>query len=174
AHPITQSGQFTYSPMGPLRQAQPTCTIGQTAVHPGSTGPTITSGQETTLPHAFTVRTLHDPAIGAWNMDIDWAGCPTTRRSTSGYCVFLGNNLLSWSSKRQLTLSRSSVEAEYYSVAETCWLLNLFRELHTPLSSATLVYCDNVHVLHVLSRYQYADIFTKGLPSALFEEFVPV
>ncbi|GJX53348.1 ribonuclease H-like domain-containing protein [Tanacetum coccineum] len=49
--------------------------------------------------------------------DEDWAGCPTTRRSTSGYCVFLGNNLLSWSSKRQYTLSRSSVEADYRGVA---------------------------------------------------------
>ncbi|GKB51934.1 ribonuclease H-like domain-containing protein [Tanacetum coccineum] len=141
--------------------------------------------------------------------DTDWAGCPTTRRSTSGYCVFLGNNLLSWSSKRQPTLSRSSAEAEYRgvanAVAETCWLRNLLRELHTPLSSVTLVYCDNIsvvylscnpvqhqrtkhieidihfvrdlvaagelRVLHVPSRYQYADIFTKGLPSALFEEF---
>ncbi|GJS33989.1 ribonuclease H-like domain-containing protein [Tanacetum coccineum] len=141
--------------------------------------------------------------------DADWAGCPTTRRSNSGYCVFLGNNLLSWSSKRQPTLSRFSAEAEYRGVAnvvaETCWLRNLLCELHTPLSSATLVYCDNVsavylscnpvqhqrtkhieidihfvrdlvaadqvRVLHVLSRYQFADIFTKGLPSALFEEF---
>ncbi|GJX94196.1 ribonuclease H-like domain-containing protein, partial [Tanacetum coccineum] len=126
-----------------------------------------------------------------------------------GYYVFLGNNLLSWSSKRQPTLSHSSAEAEYRgvanAVAETCWLRNLLRELHTPLSFATLVYCDNVsavylscnpvqhqrtkhieidihfvrdlvvagqvRVLHVLSRYQFADIFTKGLSSALFEEF---
>ncbi|GJR98441.1 ribonuclease H-like domain-containing protein [Tanacetum coccineum] len=49
--------------------------------------------------------------------DTDWVGYPTTRRSTSGYCAFLGNNLLSWSSKRQFTLSRSSAEAEYQGVA---------------------------------------------------------
>ncbi|GJU40699.1 ribonuclease H-like domain-containing protein [Tanacetum coccineum] len=141
--------------------------------------------------------------------DADWVGCPTTRRSTSGYCIFLGNNLLSWSSKRQLTLSRSCAEAEYRgvanAVAETCWIQNLLRELHTPLSSDTIVYCDNVSVvylssnpvqhqrtkhieidiyfirdlvatgqvriLHVPSRFQYADIFIKGLPSALFDEF---
>ncbi|GJY46961.1 ribonuclease H-like domain-containing protein [Tanacetum coccineum] len=56
--------------------------------------------------------------------DADWAGWPTTRRSTSGYCVFLGNNLLFWSSKHQPTLSCSSAEAEYHGVAnvvvETC------------------------------------------------------
>ncbi|GKC01357.1 ribonuclease H-like domain-containing protein [Tanacetum coccineum] len=95
--------------------------------------------------------------------------------STSGYCVFLGDNLLSWSAKRQVTLSRSSAEVEYRGVAnvvaETVWIRNLLLELHTPLSTATLVYCDNVHVLHVPSRFQYADIFTKGLPTALFLEF---
>nr|GFA66123.1 ribonuclease H-like domain-containing protein [Tanacetum cinerariifolium] len=141
--------------------------------------------------------------------DADWAGCPSTRRSTFGYCIFLGDNLLSWSSKRQHTITRSSAEAEYHDVAnvvaETAWLHNLHRELHSPLSTATLVYCDNVSVvylsanpvqhqrtkhleidihfvrdmvqtshiwvLYVPSHYQYADIFTKGLLTALFEDF---
>jgi hypothetical protein len=56
----------------------------------------------------------------------DWVDCSDTSRSTSGYAMFLGNNLISWSSKRQNIISRSSAEAEYWVVAngvvEACWL----------------------------------------------------
>ncbi|GJY99882.1 ribonuclease H-like domain-containing protein [Tanacetum coccineum] len=89
--------------------------------------------------------------------DADWAGCPSTRMSTSGYCVFLGDNLLSWSTKRQHTLLHSSAEAEYRGVAnvvaETAWLCNLLHELHSPLSTATLVYCNNVTIVYMLEFY---------------------
>nr|GEZ78304.1 ribonuclease H-like domain-containing protein [Tanacetum cinerariifolium] len=85
--------------------------------------------------------------------DADWAGCPSTRCSTFGYYVFLGDNLLSWSSKRQHTISRSSAEAKYRGVAnvvaETAWLRNLLRELHSPLYIASLVYCDNVCAVYL-------------------------
>jgi hypothetical protein len=85
--------------------------------------------------------------------DADWTGCPDTRRSTSGYSVFLGDNLVSWSVKRQTIISRSSVEAEYRvvanGVAETTWLRQLLHELQALPSRCTLVYCDNINVVYL-------------------------
>jgi hypothetical protein len=70
-----------------------------------------------------------------------------------GYAVFLGDNLVSWSSKHQNVVSRSSAEVEYRAVAngmtEACWLRQLLVELYSPLSRATLVYCDNVSAVYL-------------------------
>jgi hypothetical protein len=67
--------------------------------------------------------------------------------------VFLSDNLISWASKRQNIVSRSSAEAEYRAMAngmaEACWLRQLLVELHSPLSWATLVYCDNVSTVYL-------------------------
>ncbi|KAK4369909.1 hypothetical protein RND71_009384 [Anisodus tanguticus] len=85
--------------------------------------------------------------------DTVWGGCLDTRCSTFGYCVFLEDNLLSWSSKRQPTLSRSSAEAKYRGVAnavfESCWIHNLLLELHCLIQKATLVYCDNISAIYL-------------------------
>lgn len=62
------------------------------------------------------LRRSSSPTIIAYS-DADWEGCPDTRCSTSGLCVFFGDSLVSWSSKRQAVVSRSSAEAEYRGVA---------------------------------------------------------
>nr|GEW18602.1 ribonuclease H-like domain-containing protein [Tanacetum cinerariifolium] len=135
----------------------------------------------------------------------------TFNRPDLSYALFRSttSQLIAYSDVDRDTLSRSSAEVEYRvvanAVAETSWIRNLLRELHTPLFTATLVYCDNVsvvymsanlvqhqrtkhieidihfvrdkvaaghvRVLHVPSRFQYADIFTKGLPYPLFTDF---
>ena len=65
--------------------------------------------------------------------DADWAGDPTDRRSTTGYCFLLGSSLISWQSKKQTHVARSSIEAEYRTLADTTsdllWLRWLLKDL---------------------------------------------
>nr|XP_020151339.1 uncharacterized mitochondrial protein AtMg00810-like [Aegilops tauschii subsp. strangulata] len=88
--------------------------------------------------------------------DADWAGCPDTRKSTSRFAVFLGNKLVSWSLKRQNTVSRSIAVAEYKgiasAVAEAVWLRQLLTELRRPPQRSTIVYCDNVSAMYMSSN----------------------
>jgi hypothetical protein len=65
-----------------------------------------------TIDHGLRINPSPPASLTAYS-DADWAGCLDTRRSTSGYYVYLGNNLISWSSKRRLMVSHSSAEAEY-------------------------------------------------------------
>lgn len=105
-----------------------------------------------TVDKGLQLRRSTTPTLVAYS-DADWAGCPDTRRSTSGFCVFFGDSLISWSSKRQAIVSRSSAEAEYRGVAnvaaECCWIRHLLGELNVKIDKATLIYCDNISAVYL-------------------------
>ncbi|GJU60739.1 putative RNA-directed DNA polymerase [Tanacetum coccineum] len=88
--------------------------------------------------------------------DSDWAKCPMTRRSVSGYCVFVNGNLVSWKSKKQATLSKSSAEAEYRAMASaTCeimWILKLLQDLDLDGLAPVTLFCDNKSAIQIAAN----------------------
>ncbi|KAM2593886.1 hypothetical protein TB1_042978 [Malus domestica] len=131
-------------------------------------------------------KTLSSLPVNALS-DANWVGCTLDKRSTGGYCIFLGNSLISWSAKKQPTVARSSTEAEYRSLANTAveitWLCKLLVDVGVSLSCSPTLWCDNISAIslaknplfhaqtkHVKIDYHY--IREKVLSNAVIVQFV--
>uniref|UniRef100_A0A2N9HAP9 CCHC-type domain-containing protein n=1 Tax=Fagus sylvatica TaxID=28930 RepID=A0A2N9HAP9_FAGSY len=105
-----------------------------------------TPGQGILFPSS---NTLHVTAY----TDSDWASCPTTRRSTTGYFIQLGTSPISWRTKKQTTVARSSAEAEYRAMAvttcELTWLKQLLADFGISHPEPFSLHCDNQSALHI-------------------------
>lgn len=98
------------------------------------------------------VTTFHLRAF----VDADWGACLDTRRTVSGFCVFFGDSLISWKSKKQTTVARSSAEVEYRALAavttELLWIHQLFSDFQVKLLLLAAVFCDNQAAIAIASN----------------------
>ncbi|KAL4010514.1 hypothetical protein IC575_030011 [Cucumis melo] len=89
-------------------------------------------------------------------VDSDWGCCLDTRKSITGFCIFLEKSLVSWKTKKQATVSRSSAEAEYRALAsvssEITWLTHLLQNFQIPHQEPALIYCDNRAAISIASN----------------------
>ncbi|KAJ0939958.1 putative RNA-directed DNA polymerase [Helianthus annuus] len=106
-------------------------------------------GQDILLPRAG------EPVLTAY-CDADWLGCPYSRRSRTGYLLLLGGTPISWKSKKQSLVSRSSAEAEYRAMASTVseilWVRWLLKDLQIILTAPTTLFCDNQAARHIANN----------------------
>ncbi|CAA7028265.1 unnamed protein product [Microthlaspi erraticum] len=88
--------------------------------------------------------------------DADWNSCSDTRKSTSGFCMFLGPSLISWKSKKQQTSSHSSAESEYrameFAMREVTWLVNLLEEFLVKQPHSVAFYSDSKAAIHIANN----------------------
>ena len=125
-----------------------------------------TSSDWTDVKHLlrYLTHTISDRLFYSCNLDIslelfsdaDWASCTTDHRSTSGYLVYLGKNLISWRCQKQRTVVRSSTEAEYKAVAdataEFIWIKSLLQELRILLQRSPVLWCDNIGTTYLATN----------------------
>lgn len=99
-----------------------------------------------TVDFGLHLRCSNDFSLQAYS-DADWDGSLDDRRSTSGYCIYFGGNLISWSARKQKTVSKSSIEVEYRGVAiatsELIWIQSLLKELGV-VHSTLMIWYDNL------------------------------
>ena len=88
--------------------------------------------------------------------DADWGTCRSSARSLTGYCVFLGSALVSWKTKKQKTVSKSSAEAEYRAMSATVseleWIFHLLQDFGIPSALPIIMYCDNKAAQHIAAN----------------------
>ena len=85
--------------------------------------------------------------------DANWVGCPDTRLFVSGWCMFLGDSLISWKSKKQARVSKSSTESEYHAMSTACseivWLCGILYKLGFSQPDPTPLYADNTSAIQI-------------------------
>ncbi|WMV29133.1 hypothetical protein MTR67_022518 [Solanum verrucosum] len=88
--------------------------------------------------------------------DADWAGCPDSKQSTTGWCMMLGSYMISWKCKKQSRTSKSSTEAEYRSMSAACseiiWLRRLLSKLGIEMKGSTTLYGDNTSAIRIATN----------------------
>lgn len=108
-----------------------------------------------TVDYGICLRRGNSVSLHAFS-DVDWAGDGDDYVSTNGYVVYIGHHPVSWSSKKQKSIARSSTEAEYRSVANTSseliWITSLLHELGIPLTGTPTIYCDNLGATYLCAN----------------------